>query len=1192
MAVYSTNFGEYTTGQVPYDWTPIWVTSNSSWIVRSASDALGGNVLEHTATADARRAITFDWPDIVYGDFDIMVKWRTTDSGLGNIPIRVFVYVSGTATQSTQQGYQLDGLFPSTIRIGRTTNGSYSTLVSNTQIPTMYPNTWYMYRLQKVGDTLQARIWADGASEPNIWHVSVSSTALPDASGKVGLGAYDYNGVRQIDYFSIGTNGDSAKYPDATPPADTTAPAEITNLTEQHTDLAVDFNWTNPTDADFSSVKIYKDGSEITNGISNGRFTDTQVVPNTTYQYRFVTVDVTNNESAGVTISVTTDAEKTYEFLQPIEITAINNLTPNDVTYIQDDPNNEDANVMVPINNLSRPTVRMKFQQPTFPLQGIQTIRWVFDDPNYVGSLIRIWEGSTLVLESPLQYAIGGTEPVVYVFDADDYTFDKTLQTTEVEFVSTLYNGITVNNFGAIKWSNPIDYVTVPINGSITGSSGGSATLNKRFNMSGSLSVASSMEGAATVHRGITGQTDSISTVNGNVTVNRAINGNTNVVSTVNGTITVNRAINGNTEALSSVSAELANNKGITGAITSLSDAMGTLVRDIPIRGDIAAGSTVPAAGMARSYDLRGSVTAQSTTGGNLREVDSFVGIVASQSTAAGTLSINKGIQGQVEADSGTSGTAVLHHSISGTASSVSNVEAALVRAITLQGSIGAESTVDAEGFTVKGQIPLKGTITSLSSTSGSVSVAKPLSGRSEALSSTGVTLALSKPLQGMIEAGSAVAATSTAQKPLEGIIAVRSASSAEMQGMKPLSGSIDAESNVLGDVTTKGQIDLRGSIAAGSTLSATMSGSKPLQGTITSLSSVTGTVVEGTEFTGFIESQSTISADLQTSKPLEGTIDVRSSVSGAFTIEGAIPLSGSIDTRFTLSGVMDRGAALAGTPIYSVSGITASMGVWKALEGNIDVNVSVNGDAINTVPLDAHIFVSSSLTGQIDITADITLNGSTGAASGVSSDLLINRSLIGQAGSETDAAAMMGKQVQITGTIRSISTASGRAGKIIPIRGNILANSILYDQEPIDTLIEINDVLYSGVAVEDDGKALSYTIDSGVGRRIEFVFEFIVERTNLVQLQFKVEGIQGQPFQLQAYDPASQTWDTANVATYDGKTAEQVVTLTIQTPSKYLNSSNQIRLRMLSVNTFKSGTMTLSTDYAELIKTYQVKAG
>lgn len=527
MAQFKTDFSEYPVGVLPSDWTPIWVTANSTWSVQNVADATDGQALHHTATADARRAITWGAVGTVTGDYDILAKWKTSDSLSGNIPIRIFTFVSGTSTQSTQQGYQLDGLFPSTIRIGRTLNGSYSTLVSNTSIPAMAANTWYWYRFRKVGSTLEARIWADGAAEPSTWHVSVSNTQFN--SGPVGIGAYDFDGVRDIDFFSVGTNGDVAPPPTELPPADTTAPAEISNLTEQHTDLAIDFNWDNPTDADFSSVHVYKDGADFAGNIANGRLTDSTVQPNTTYVYRFATVDVTGNESAGVEVTVTTDEEKTYEFLHPIEITAINNLTPNDVTYIQDDPQAEDANVMVPIDNLSRPSVRVKLTQPSVPIKGIQTIRWVVDDTNYVGSLIRIWDGSTLVLESPLQYAVGGTAPVAYVFDSDDYTFDKTLANVELEFVSTLYNGLTVQNLGAIKWSNPVDSLPVAIDGSITGSSGGSATLNKTFNVSGSLSVVSSMEGTASKGISLNGQAASISTVNGNVTVNRDINGNTEV---------------------------------------------------------------------------------------------------------------------------------------------------------------------------------------------------------------------------------------------------------------------------------------------------------------------------------------------------------------------------------------------------------------------------------------------------------------------------------------------------------------------------------------------------------------------------------------------------------------------------------------------------------------------------------------
>ena len=166
MATYKTDFSEYTVGYEPSDWTPIWVTTNDTWTVTNVADATDGKTLRHTATADARRLITWDTVGTVNGDFDILMKFKTTDSLSGNIPTRIFAYASGSATQTTQQGYQLDALFPATLRIGRTLNGSYSTLASNTAMPIAFqPNTWYWFRFRKVGTSLMGRAWKDGDAE-------------------------------------------------------------------------------------------------------------------------------------------------------------------------------------------------------------------------------------------------------------------------------------------------------------------------------------------------------------------------------------------------------------------------------------------------------------------------------------------------------------------------------------------------------------------------------------------------------------------------------------------------------------------------------------------------------------------------------------------------------------------------------------------------------------------------------------------------------------------------------------------------------------------------------------------------------------------------------------------------------------------------------------------------------------------
>lgn len=91
---------------------------------------------------------------------------------------------------------------------------------------------------------------------------------------------------------------------------DTIPPCEITNLQIQESDTSISFTWTNPTDSDFNAINIYRDSvliSTLTAGAIS--YTDTGLTKSTNYLYQFKTVDTSENESFGISRSVTTLAE-------------------------------------------------------------------------------------------------------------------------------------------------------------------------------------------------------------------------------------------------------------------------------------------------------------------------------------------------------------------------------------------------------------------------------------------------------------------------------------------------------------------------------------------------------------------------------------------------------------------------------------------------------------------------------------------------------------------------------------------------------------------------------------------------------------------------------------------------------------------------------------------------------------------
>jgi GH25 family lysozyme M1 (1,4-beta-N-acetylmuramidase) len=130
----------------------------------------------------------------------------------------------------------------------------------------------------------------------------------------------------------------------------------------------------------------------------------------------------------------------------------------------------------------------------------------------------------------------------------------------------------------------------------------------------------------------------------------------------------------------------------------------------------------------------------------------------------------------------------------------------------------------------------------------------------------------------------------------------------------------------------------------------------------------------------------------------------------------------------------------------------------------------------------------------------------------------------------------------------------------------------------------------YANISSEDTAK-MTYSITSGTNAHIQFMFKYKVDLTDLNKLEMKLKGVAGQPFTLRAWNVTTSTWDTATTVTYDGVTDAQFVTSTITSNfANYIDSNGYIRYSMYSTNAWTTGTLTLSSDYAEFNKTYLVK--
>lgn len=79
--------------------------------------------------------------------------------------------------------------------------------------------------------------------------------------------------------------------------SDTTPPGEVSITDAVYSDTSVTLNWENPSDPDFQNVRIYREGVLIYTS-SGTEYSDTGLLPGTTYQYTITTVDSSGNESA------------------------------------------------------------------------------------------------------------------------------------------------------------------------------------------------------------------------------------------------------------------------------------------------------------------------------------------------------------------------------------------------------------------------------------------------------------------------------------------------------------------------------------------------------------------------------------------------------------------------------------------------------------------------------------------------------------------------------------------------------------------------------------------------------------------------------------------------------------------------------------------------------------------------------
>jgi hypothetical protein len=204
--------------------TKRWTTTNETTVqCTTLTEATSGYVFESEWSAGAIRGNTLDSVDgdANRDDAEVLVRARigTADETFG-------VLLRGSGSASSEQMYlaYLDWSgFGSnfTLRVGRYVSGSFTLIASGNTIS--YTNDdWFFVRFRVNGTTLQARWWTQKEQEPAHWSIDTTDSNVTGV-GWTGLFSSQANFNSEVDWISVGTNGDTAPYV-----ADTTSTERIT----------------------------------------------------------------------------------------------------------------------------------------------------------------------------------------------------------------------------------------------------------------------------------------------------------------------------------------------------------------------------------------------------------------------------------------------------------------------------------------------------------------------------------------------------------------------------------------------------------------------------------------------------------------------------------------------------------------------------------------------------------------------------------------------------------------------------------------------------------------------------------------------------------------------------------------------------------------------------------------------------
>jgi hypothetical protein len=223
MALYFTDFSEYTAGSQPSDFTERWDTAAVTATVETVSGTSGGVALRFVS-GSGPAAISWDEidgdPD--RDDVEILTRTRRTTTAGSN---SMGVLARAVNLEATRTGYF--STISGGLRTDRYLNGGYSSF-SSTSFAIAF-EVWYYVRARFNGTNVKLKAWSgDLVDEPSDWGIETTNS---DISGAGWVGFFNFHdGTIEYDFLGVGTNGDQAPSSAPTPGLETPINPSITDL--------------------------------------------------------------------------------------------------------------------------------------------------------------------------------------------------------------------------------------------------------------------------------------------------------------------------------------------------------------------------------------------------------------------------------------------------------------------------------------------------------------------------------------------------------------------------------------------------------------------------------------------------------------------------------------------------------------------------------------------------------------------------------------------------------------------------------------------------------------------------------------------------------------------------------------------------------------------------------------------------